>query len=282
MFPHTSTDSESLPEAIKQLLYLPTKGPGRREPFCIICREEILHNQPSATHQCCGTTLCKKCFLSYILQKTWDNQTNVSLAADCPYCKRPILRPHPYAHEDVIMVAATIDLVRQCVGDHVFYCKPLNSRQQGDLLSDEQAMMMLDPQGKHPRAQQQYEEMKSHRAAGWRVFCFKEASPSTFLVAEGWKTTEQCASDQSNVHPALREREVTDEAQSGSGSSLFTNDVRMRSNSASNQDGSRQSQDSPCGAVRPGKFKRLWKATTVSRRGAMRADGWRLAFAGGC
>jgi hypothetical protein len=277
MYPNTTTDPRTLPESIRQLLYLPSTGPGQREPFCTICRDDIGPDQPSATHQCCGTTLCKRCFLSYILQKTWDSKTNVSLAADCPYCKRPILRPHPYAHDEIIMVATTVDLVRQCVGDYVFYARPLNSRQQGDLLSDEQAMMMLDPQGQHPRAQQQYEEMKSHQAAGWRVFCFKEASPSTFLVAEGWKTPDQYASDLSNVHPALRQPVAHTEAPPSSVSTL-----NERDKAVTQQVGRHIIESASRQAENPGTLRKLWHTITSPVQISLRSDGWKLAYAGSC
>lgn len=280
MFPNARVDPTTLPATIKQLLYLPTLGPGRRESLCIICREDIHHDQPSATHQCCDATLCKTCFLSYILQKTWDTKTNVTMAADCPYCKRPILRPHPYAQQDVIMVATTTDLVRQCVGECVFFCKPLTSRQQGDLLSDEQAMMMLDPYGKHPRAQQQYEEMKAHRAKGWRVFCFEEASPSTFLVAEGCKTVAQCVEDMANVHPALRQRFVAPQTQVPHAQGA---DSCIEPGAPSSASGSGRAPPSIAASTpTPGRLKRLWNAATKPARDGVRADGWRLAYAGGC
>jgi hypothetical protein len=279
MYRNAGAESHNLPIAIRQLLYLPTTGPSPRESLCIICREAIAPDQPSATHQCCGTAICKACFLGYVLRRTWDAKT----APDCPYCARPILRPHPYTHAEVIMVATSIELVRQCVGDLVFYAKPLNARQQGDLLTDEQAMMMLDPEGKHPRAQQQYEEIKAHRAAGWRVFCFKEATPSTFLVAEGWKSLDQSASDMSNMHPAFRAAAVANRAQSANEAVTnvtATTDVEYKSTRirGSHDESSSASKN----LSKPRILKRFWHAVIEPARNGFKADGLKLAYAGGC
>lgn len=271
--------NDALPAAVKQLLYVPTTGPGQRATLCLICHEDIGQDQPSATHVCCGTVLCKKCFLNYVLQKTWNTKTNVSMAADCPYCRRPILRPHPYAHHDVIMVATTLDLVRQCVGDYVYFSKSLASRQQGDLLSDEQAMMMLDPEGKHPRAQQQYEEMKSHMVKGWRVFCFEEASPSSFLVAEGWKTIEKYATDLGNIHPALRRDFAPGHSQHGKESA----DANITYGEEPEHAGSSTRHAAIGGkhGSKPSMLKKAWRIVTAEPWKSMKADGWKLACAGG-
>lgn len=272
------TNTDLLPAAVKQLLYVPTTGPGQRAPLCLICREDIGQDQPSATHVCCGSVLCKKCFLNYVLQKTWDTKTNVAMAADCPYCRRPILRPHPYAHHDVIMVATTLELVRQCVGDYVYFSKSLASRQQGDLLSDEQAMMMLDPEGRHPRAQQQYEEMKSHMVKGWRVFCFEEASPSTFLVAEGWKTIEECAADLMNIHPALRQDFVPSHShreQGNTGNTTLVGEPEPAETSTRHATIGRK-RDSKLSML-----KKAWRVVAAEPRESMKADGLKLAYAGG-
>ena len=256
-----TADIAPLPSAVKQLLYLETVGPGARSPLCPICHNNIQPGQASATHDCCGTTLCMACFTYLIFQKTRYAKAHVALAADCPWCKRPILRPHPYAGEDIIIVASNLDLVRRCIGDMAYFSRPLISRQQHDLLTDEQAMMMLDPEGRHPRAQQQYEEMKVHRARGWRVYCFPEVRPSTFLVAEGWKMDERSAIDLKNVHPALRQEFAAQ---------------KTRQISANAAHGS---MVDPKKTTKPGRTKRFLGALTEKIGAALKSDNWKLASA---
>jgi hypothetical protein len=196
-------DTSTVPPSIPRLQYVPTIGPGR-EKVCLICHERTQANQPTATHNYCGAMICAPCFTEHILTSCYDNITTHPRTADCPACKRPITRPHPYAYDTVTFVATSLDRVRLFVGDMVFHALPIAWRQRSELLTEKQAMLIMDPEGTRPRAQQTYEEMVAAGAAGWRLYVFEETKPGTFMVAEGWKGATEDSDAMQLIHPALR------------------------------------------------------------------------------